>query len=166
MTEGRVLDAHIDDLHVLRFEGDIRYPLSPALDRFVTALFEELPQPSFVIDLTDTRTIDSTNLGLLARIAIRCRDRGAPRIIIVSSRHDINEVLLSMGFDEVFDIVEAAGAPLPEPSELPRRPNEEPSIALTMLEAHRSLMELSAHNREQFRDVVELLEQELAATEN
>ncbi|MGB5179284.1 MAG: STAS domain-containing protein, partial [Gammaproteobacteria bacterium] len=71
MDNGNVLHASHDDVHVLRFIGDIRYPLSPSIDRYLEQIFAGPKPAGFVIDLTETDSIDSTNLGLLARLATR-----------------------------------------------------------------------------------------------
>ncbi len=109
MDNGNVLHARHGDVHVLRFIGDIRYTLSPSLERFLEVIFAGPKPAGFIIDLTETDSIDSTNLGLLARIANRMQALRAPRITVVSNRADINSVLTSMALDEVFDIVEDTG---------------------------------------------------------
>ena len=110
------------------------------------------PPAGFVIDLTQTESIDSTNLGLLARIANRMHERGGPRVTIVSHRQDINEVLLTMGFDE--EVPSAGNGTRPLTTLAPDRNN----LGRTMLMAHRTLMALNDRNRDQFADVVSLLE--------
>ena len=117
MGSVRVLHGSHNGVHVLCFEGEIRYPMTPAVQRFVSGLFSAESVRGFVIDLTRTLSIDSTNLGELARIANRMRESQAPRITLISDREDINEILESMGFEGVFDIVERAAHPR-ETSEL------------------------------------------------
>lgn len=160
VDKGRVLHASRGGIHVLRFIGDIRYPLSPSLERFLDQLFAEAQPAGFVIDLTETSSIDSTNLGLIARIANRMRTNGGGRVTLVSDREEINEVLTSMGFDRVFDIVQP-GEPFPKETErVPLREADRETMLRTVLEAHRTLMALNERNRELFRDVVTLLEQQ------
>lgn len=153
-----VLYGSHEGVQVLRFVGRIDYGLAPAVHQFVDGLFLGAPPAGFVIDLTQTESIDSTNLGLLARIANRMHERGGPRVTIVSHRQDINEVLLTMGFDEVFDLVEevpsAGNGTRPLTTLAPDRNN----LGRTMLMAHRTLMALNDRNRDQFADVVSLLE--------
>ena len=102
MDSGNILHASHDDIHVLRFIGDIRYTLSPSIDRFLEEIFATSKPAGFVIDLTETDSIDSTNLGLLARLAKKMKTLDTRRITIVSNRTDINSVLNSMALDEVF----------------------------------------------------------------
>jgi anti-anti-sigma factor len=158
MDDGKVLHASHADIHVLRYIGDIRYTLSPSIDRFLDEVFAGPKPAGFVIDLTETDSIDSTNLGLLARIALRMQALGAPQVTLLSNRADINSILTSMALDEVFDIVAESG-PVTGPSEeLPQVDVDKKVLARTLIDAHRALMELSERNREMFRDVVAHME--------
>lgn len=158
MDSGNVLHATHDDIHVLRFIGDIRYTLSPSIERFLEEIFATSKPAGFVIDLTATDTIDSTNLGLLARLAKRMKTLDPRKITIVSNHPDINSVLNSMALDEVFDIVENAGLETDAAREVPQQDIDRETLTHTLIEAHRALMELNERNRETFRDVVATLE--------
>jgi len=158
MDNGNVLHASHNDVHVLRFIGDIRYPLSPSIERFLEEIFASSKPAGFVIDLTDTDSIDSTNLGLLTRLATRMQRLDAQRVTIVSNRADINSVLNSMALDEVFDIVEDTCLETDATQEVPQEDTNRDTLAHTLIEAHRALMDLNERNREMFRDVVASLE--------
>lgn len=158
MDSGKVLHASQNGVYVLRFIGDIRYSLSPAIEHFMEGVYAGPLPAGFVIDLTETDSIDSTNLGLLVQIARWMQAHDAPRITIVSVRNDINDLLTSMALDEVFDIVTRTSVKSGEEQELPPGDTDKAALARTLLEAHRALMELSEHNQEMFHDVVTTLE--------
>ncbi len=158
MASGKVLYASHKGVHVLRFLGEIGYTLGPDVQRFVNGLFTGAPPLGFVLDLRETTHIDSTNLGLLASIANRMQERGGPRVTLVSDRDDINEILFNMGFDEVFDIVADTAPPPADHRTLPVTTPDRASLGQTMLDAHRTLMALNERNRQEFADVVSLLE--------
>ena len=158
MDNGSVLHASHNGVHVLRFIGDIRYPLSPSIDRFLEEIFARSKPAGFVIDLTETDSIDSTNLGLLTRLATRMQRFDAQRVTIVSNRADINSVLNSMALDEVFDIVQDTCLETDATQEVPQKDTDRETLAHTLIEAHRALMDLNERNREMFRDVVASLE--------
>jgi anti-anti-sigma factor len=160
MEQGSVLHASHEGVHLLRFLGDIRYPLSPSVDRFLQRLFAAGLPAGFVVDLTETKSIDSTNLGLIARIAERMRKEGGSRVTIVCDQPDINEVLIGMGFDAVFRIVESSEPLRGEVQVLAESDADRGAVADIVLEAHRTLMAMNEHNREMFRDVVAAIEQE------
>ncbi len=157
---GKVLYATHEGVHMLRFLGEIRHPMGPALERFLEGLLEKRPT-SLVFDLSETHIIDSTCLGLLARAALQLRAWNLEPATVVSPIADITEVLRSMSFDRLFRIV----------GDVPLKPTGERMLATsceeeagnplaTMLGAHRALMELSELNRLEFKDVVEALERE------
>lgn len=133
-----------------------------ALDRYLESVFAKPGLAGFVIDLVETDSIDSTNFGILARIATRMEVCGGPRVSIVSNRVDINEALLSMGLDEVFDIVASSTTGTDKGQELAQEEVDEASMENTLLKAHRTLMSLNERNQELFREVVSTLEQEIA----
>lgn len=105
MADGRITHAEHDGLHVLRYYGRVDYTLAPAIERFVEPFFGGPPLRGIVFDLRDATLLDSTNLGLLARMADRASKMHGARCMIVSNHEDINDVLYSMGFEEIFDIV-------------------------------------------------------------
>jgi anti-anti-sigma regulatory factor len=149
---------------VLRYIGDIRYTLTPSINRFLEGVFAGQKPAGFVIDLTQADSIDSTNLGQLARIAMRMQVLDSPRVTLVSNRADINAVLASMALDEVFDIVGDTGLVAGDERELPQADADKETLASTLIDAHRALMELSEHNEEMFRDVVASLEKNRAGS--
>jgi len=71
---------------------------------------------------------------------------------------DINELLASMGFDEVFDIVNSRTDGDMEEEEIQLKKPQSATMSRTILNAHRTLMALNETNRELFCDVVTLLE--------
>ena len=162
MLEGRVLYAGHDHVHVLRYVGDVRFPLAPSVSDFVGSLLDRDPSDELVFDFSEAEAIDSTNLGAIARIADRLSLSTGKRAAIISPRPEISQVLFSMAFDEVFDIcTEAAptsgGEPIPDV-----KASKDASLQ-TILLAHQRLMQMSESNREQFREVVELMECQLEA---
>jgi anti-anti-sigma factor len=160
---GKVLHASHEGVCVLRFLGEIRHPLGPALECFLEELVRTKPE-GLVIDLGETRIIDSTCLGLLARAALQFRAQGLPIPTVVSPVADITEVLRSMSFDRLFNIVGEMPIALMDTRVLSPSGSSNPDALLaTMLGAHRTLMGLSEQNRLQFKDVVEALERESAA---
>lgn len=146
-------------VEVLRYLGDVRHTLCMALDRYLEQLLQRPDLRGFVVDLTAAEGVDSTNLGLLARLARAMQKAGLPRVTLISTQPDINELLIAVGFDDVFDIVQTVTLPLEEMSEIPGAPEDAPGRLL--LEAHRELMNLNDANRARFRDVVQAFEREL-----
>lgn len=173
MPSGRVTHAETDGVHMLRYFGRVNYVLAPAIKQFADELVSHGAVRAWIFDLTHAEILDSTNLGLLARLAVRvssdCKT-AAPRSVIVSNSNDLNSVLRSMSFDQLFEIVsgpsegEEATALVDENGgehDIDGSPPSQRDLGQTMLDAHRALMDLSESGRLQFKDVVAALEAEL-----
>jgi anti-anti-sigma factor len=152
--DGRVLYAHRNGTCVLRFEGAIRYTMAHALDTFINELFAHDPPRQVVADLSEAESVDSTGIGLLAKLARCQRKAGFGNPVLFSSNADMNELLSSVCLDEVFDLTQRAPGLQDETVLQPTQPSE-PQLAQTILDAHLALSELSEKNRVTFRDVVE-----------
>lgn len=158
MNTGRIQFAEAEGTFVLKFIGDVRLTLCAALDAYIEKIFSALHFDAIVIDLSETEAIDSTSLGLLAKLSILSQQKVGFMPTLVSQHDDMNRLLQSMGFDQVFNIV---SEPQPTDADLRDLPGQMLSEALVkdkVLEAHRILMDLNEHNREAFRDLVSTLE--------
>lgn len=153
-----MFSAH-DGAYVLKLTGDVRVPMCATLDRFIEGMFENPALNAVVIDLSETQIIDSTALGLLAKIAIYYDKKFQSKPLLLSPNPDITRILLSMGFPQVFDLREEGLSSRPAMSALPRVKCSEDNACEKVLEAHRILMSMNDNNREIFKDVVNALEQ-------
>ena len=157
---GRILVAAHDGVYVIVFEGDVRLTLCTAVDEYLEKMFKDPAFRSVIVDLSETENIDSTSLGLLAKLSIQADRIFSFRPTLISTRKDITRILLSMGFDEVFDLVEEPLEHREQLAELPERASSEEDVRQKVLEAHRTLMSMNASNREAFHDLVAALEAE------
>jgi len=105
MSTGRIQFAEQDGTFVLKFVGEVRLTLCSALDATIEKIFTALNFNAIVIDLTETRSIDSTTLGLLAKLSILSRQKVGLLPTVVTTHDDITRLLQSMGFEQVFNIV-------------------------------------------------------------
>ena len=157
MNPGRIQFAEQDGTFVLKFVGEVRLTLCSALDSTIEKIFTALNFSAIVIDLTETRSIDSTTLGLLAKLSILSRQKIGLLPTVVTTHPDITRLLQSMGFDQVFIV----DTPIPCPEcldDLPSQDQSEAVVRAKVLEAHRILMDLNDSNREAFHDLVNALE--------
>lgn len=160
MRSAKILAADNNGVHVLKFVGDVRVTISNAIDRYIDKLLQSETFRSVVIDLTETVGIDSTSLGLLAKIAIRTQEKFGIVPSIISTNPNVTRILESMGFDEVFVIVAEPVQSLSQLAELPIDDLSECDMRKKVLEAHRILMNLCDSNQLKFRDLVHALESE------
>ena len=160
---GKILVASHDGVYVLVFEGDVRLTLCTTVDEYLEKMFQDEGFRSVVVDLSRTDNIDSTSLGLLAKLSIQTERRFSFRPTLISTRRDITRILLSMGFDEVFDLVEEPLEHHEQLAELPELVASDDDVRQRVLEAHRTLMSMNEANRETFHDLVAALEAESVA---
>lgn len=161
MSLGHVTHAAQQGVHVLRYFGAVNYTIAPGLQQFLQHLLGDDHVSGLVFDLTAAESLDSTNLGLMARANEQIRESGAPNSVIISSNEDIDVVLRSMGFDQTFDLLPAEQNPLQTSADPVHTPSPSASeLQHTMIEAHRALMRLSEAGRVAFEPVVACLERD------
>jgi len=157
---GKILFAESDGVHVLKFVGDVRVTLGPTISTFLAKISQCKTFKSVIIDLTETDGIDSTSLGLLAKISLTTQEAFNTVPTIVSPNEDITRILESMGFDKVFVILKALITECGQLGELPTEILSQTNLRKQVLEAHKVLMRLNERNRDEFRDLVYALENE------
>lgn len=159
-NEGRLQAAIESGVFVLKLSGDVRLTLSATLDSQAQRLAEMPGLGAVMVDLREATNVDSTALGFLAKVALAVRDRLEQPPTIVVDNPDVRRMLDVMGFGDYFTLVES---PIQEPAELADLPlvnADELVLQDRILEAHRILMHMSEHNREEFQPLVELLEEQ------
>lgn len=151
---GKVYHAAQDGVHVLRFQGELRCPIAPAIDDFLDTLFKNGRPLGIVVDLTGSSYIDSTHLGLLANLSVRMR----PAVVtLVSNRPEINRALKMVNFQQLFTLVPGMDELPTTAEELPIHEGDPEEVRETVISAHRTLMSLSMENHEAFHELVDML---------
>ena len=161
----KILLAQTNGTWVLKLSGDLRLSLAPTLTGFVNRIGQSAGMQDVIIDLTEVDCIDSTMLGMLAKISLRSQEALNKVPTIVSTRDDVTRILLSMGFDSIFAIAGEGGNAIGAGGELATEVVSEDEMRAQVIEAHRTLMDLNESNREAFRDLVESLESEQLASQ-
>ena len=159
MSAGKIQYAESDGSFILKFVGDVRLTLCSTLDKMLESILKRPGIKSVIIDLTETDGIDSTSLGLLARLSIQSQKCFGIVPTIVSTNENINRILVTMGFGKVFFIATAAQDGSVEMlKDVPCEDCTEQDVMDKVLEAHKTLMDLNEHNRQEFQDLVDRLE--------
>lgn len=158
MDAGKILVAESQGIYIVKFIGDVRLNLCSTLDQYTDHMFTDEGFKTVIIDLTETQCIDSTSLGQLAKISILYKEKFGQLPTIISTNEDINRILNSMGFDQVFYIVNELVSKVEYLDELPTQTVDEDEMRERVLEAHKLLMEMNDSNREAFQDLVDSLE--------
>lgn len=155
--DGRFLFAEHEGAYVLKLTGDVRLTLCSTIDQFVERMFKGVSCQSVVVDLTEAEGLDSTTLGLLAKMALFVRKQWHIRPLVVTDNENILRLLTSMGFEQIFDIQRSCKVDAVADCELAPQSMDEQTARQKVLQAHQVLMTLNQHNREAFRELVDSL---------
>ena len=159
MQAGKILVGQYQGAFVIKLVGDVRLTLCTTIDDYFNQMFGGPDFVGVVIDLSEAEGIDSTSLGLLAKLAIQAKQLYQLIPMVVSPNPNISRLLTSMGFDKVFDICESAEKSAKgELSELAVVCGDENCVRSKIIEAHRILMNLNEENRQAFSALVTTLE--------
>jgi len=155
---GRILAANHHGAYVIRFEGDVRLTLCTTIDDYIKKMFKDPEFVSVWVDLCSAEGVDSTTLGLLAKLALQARNKFGFTPAIYSCNPGINRLLKSMGFQRIFKIHEEICQEPEKVDEVPMKADSEAAFKNKVVEAHRVLMDLNPENRERFTDLMSALE--------
>ena len=157
MNSGKILAAEYSHMPVLKLVGDVRVLMSSTIDNYFSSLYRKAILDAMIVDLTETTGIDSTALGLLAKMAIQLRNRFNVKPSIISINPDITKILKGMNFDIIFDIDEEPLGTEAKFDELNHISEAESVIKQKVIVAHQALMTLSNDNKLEFQDLVSAL---------
>lgn len=158
MKPGQILVADHNGVYVIKMVGDVRLTLCISFDQFIDAMFKSENFASVLFDLSDAEAIDSTTLGLMAKISILGQERCGIMPVVLASNPSIQRILQTMGFSDIFTIVDKLDAPVLDGKPLNCINCDEKEVKEKVIEAHKILMGLNASNADTFRNLVNMLE--------
>ena len=158
MHEAKILAASHDGAYVIRLEGDVRLTLCTTIDDYFEKMFDDPDFASVWVDLCSAEGLDSTTLGLLAKLALTVKERFGFQPAIYSCDPGINRLIKSMGFQRLFELREEVCGNPEEAVAIPVVEGSETAVKEKVIEAHKILMELSSENRARFKDLLTALE--------
>jgi anti-anti-sigma factor len=158
MHEGRILAASHHGAYVIRLVGDVRLTLCTTMDDYFQHMFDDPEFASVWVDLGDVEGLDSTTLGLLAKLALKVKERFGFEPAIYACDPGISRLLKSMAFNRLFELHEESCSNPDGVTEIPSVKGSEESVKQKVIEAHRVLMGISDENRDRFKDLLTVLE--------
>jgi anti-anti-sigma regulatory factor len=162
MKPGQILVADYNGVYVIKMVGDVRLTFCVSFDHFIEVMYGRADFISVLFDLSEAEAIDSTTLGLMAKISILGQEIHHSMPVILASNQSIKRILQTMGFGDIFLIVDKLEAPLLAAQPLQcincNEPQVESQVKGKVLEAHKILMGLNASNADTFRNLVQMLE--------
>ena len=175
-TASSLLVAIVDHAAIVKVNGRANFATSVTFKR----LFTELRQrgfESFVLDLGECITMDSTFLGVLAGTALKINEQNlgvtplynhspAPRtssLRLLNPNQRVTDLLENLGVSDLFRTFHRDHEPVSTNEMIPAQEvcatREE--LSRTCLEAHQLLMELNPENASKFKDVTQFLAEDL-----
>lgn len=165
MGKGEVFYAEHEGLVVLKFVGAMRlgdaYGATAALNNFLDDLFERGDFEDILIDLTEATSVDSTNLGIMAKVTRQMQETHGRKACIVSTNPDITAALDNVGFAAVFDVCTHPKKPDVALEAMEEANDRDSDFSVMVLNAHRALCELNEKNKETFKSLIEIFEEEV-----
>jgi anti-anti-sigma regulatory factor len=153
---------------VVRIVGAARYSCANDLRSLLKNLKPEESR-SVAIDLTESQMMDSTIIGVVSGFA-RGRKAHAPAdgsLVLINPCERVRDGLANVGVSHLFKVLQEACAPPPgsfkEAESAP--PLSTLESAKLMLEAHLILMGVDPANMSKFKNVVEVLSDDIARME-
>ena len=146
---------------ILHFYGEVRYTQCGALNTLLDNVFSSGQIKHVLIDLTDASCIDSTGLGILAKISNHIEAFFKHKAVIYTTNPDITRTLDTAGFSDIFIILKQKPQLAVRENQLPENIGTDRETAEMILNAHRYLVAINDSNWQEFHGVVSALEGEL-----
>jgi len=158
LQSGEVLAGCVEQIFYLRFTGDVRLPWCVSLEEYCNHVLQNKVVDSLLVDLSQSQNLDSTTLGILAKIGIAAKSKLGSEPSIYLEDSGIERLLASMGFSAIFSVHRSPPPALPNLPVLPILDAAEDQMQDSVIDAHRALMRMNRRNSEQFESLVETLE--------
>ncbi|MFT6732217.1 MAG: anti-anti-sigma regulatory factor [Polaribacter sp.] len=162
---GQILTARLDEVEYINFIGVVRYSDCTGLESYIEQLFQSQDRVTEIaINLENAEMLDSTALGLLARISIYFKKLTNKQPVIFVKKGELAHILRRVCFDQVFHIItnQQKKSSLPTDCdlnfvELATVKIDESAVLDSVVLAHKSLAEISVDNEHYYTDISKAL---------
>lgn len=108
MQNSQIMYVVDNDNYVIKMSGDLRFSLAPSINHALKVISDETQIRDVIIDLNQASSLDSTIIGTLLNFFLKEEIwsrfmANPPRII--TRNEDVIKVLLSIGLDMFFPLV-------------------------------------------------------------
>ncbi|SFG54882.1 STAS domain-containing protein [Neptunomonas qingdaonensis] len=159
MNQGSIHYALLDNHYVIKFTGEVRLTQCSSLGAHIEKVISSDECEHVLVDVTEATCLDSTTLGLIAKLAVRAKNRGLPAPMVVSTHDDVTRTLLSMGFDQIFVFLDVLPLTQYELIQVPLIQESAEQMQQRIIKAHKVLMSLNDSNYEAFNSLIAALEE-------
>ena len=160
MSTGHVEYASLDGTHIFKLIGEVRAQSCISLDKLLSKIEQQQNVVGAIVDMTQTTFIDSTVLGILAKLGLKLKQVHNIQAVMLSTNPDITTLANSMGLGQVFVILNYCGDPSVCTLTLMEEHITHSAMLTTVLDAHKTLMKLNQSNENMFEPLVKQLQKE------
>ncbi len=155
---GAIFSAKVGSVVYIRFAGVIRYSQCAGLEAYINQLFLDADFTDIAIDLERAEMLDSTALGLLARISIEYKKISNKKPIIFLHNGELAQILKRICFDQVFNMVSKPKNEFDmDFVELSPISTSDENTLECVVKAHNDLAGLSSDNAHFFTDITQAI---------
>ena len=158
MSTGKILVSDKDGNYLIKFSGDVRVNLCGSLNHHMAAIFGSTDVQHVVIDMLEAECVDSTTLGLIAKLALHCRKEYNINMQLFCQNPSILRTLDCMSFDEIIDICQEVTDIDADLHVIETVNSDIDEVRRQVLEAHKLLTQLSPDSSKEFTDLIRALE--------
>ena len=158
MSAGKIFVSDEQGNYLIKFVGDVRVTLCGSLNHYMETIFGSRDVKKVVVDMLEAEGLDSTTLGLLAKLGLHCRKQYGIDVQVFCQNPSILRTLDCMGFDELFDIFQDVPEISAKLQSITSVNSEVDEIRKQVLEAHKLLVQLNPKNSSEFIDLIRALE--------
>jgi anti-anti-sigma factor len=158
LSAGKIFVSDEEGNYLIKFVGDVRVTLCGSLNHYMEAIFGSHDVKNVVVDMLEAEGLDSTTLGLLAKLGLHCRKQYGIDVQVFCQNPSILRTLDCMGFDELFDIIQQVPEISANLQSITSVNSEVDEIRKQVLEAHKLLVQLNPKNSSEFIDLIRALE--------
>lgn len=162
MSAGKIYISDQSNSYLLKLVGDVRLTLSASLSRYMDTLFDNNNVKRVVVDMLETEGVDSTTLGLIAKLGLHCRKYYKINVQLFCQNPSILSTLECMGFDDIIDICSQTPEVTSELHSLETTDAKIDELREQVLESHKLLRQLNPENSIEFSDLIRALESDLS----
>lgn len=166
MSIGQIEYASLNGTHIFKLIGEVRAQSCISLDNLLNKIDQSTQVIGAIVDLTETTFIDSTVLGILAKLGLKLKQIHDIQAVMLSTNPDITTLANSMGLGQVFVILNYCGNSQVCTKALVEENISHGDMLKTVLDAHRTLMQLNENNQNMFEPLVKQLQKEQACCQN
>lgn len=152
-----------DDIVVIRVLGKGNHLNSVALDEAYSRTSASGERPRYVFDLERCEGMDSTFMGVIARIALDQRGRTGTLPAVANMNDHVRSLLDTLGLRYILDLSSGHGDLGADPafSEIAPRELDKVARIVLMIEAHEKLIDVDSGNEVKFKGVLHTLRESL-----